>query len=96
MTGAATRRTPADEHDSGLMGIQEVAKELGVTMRALRRGLPGDIDTFPQDVIELLSYLGEANGTRAVQAVLRAAELRVVVEEGLIVIDILRHDDSLG
>jgi len=40
-----------------------------VTMRALRRGLPGDIDTFPQDVIELLSYLGEANGTRAVQAV---------------------------
>jgi len=40
-----------------------------VTMRALRRGLPGDIDTFPQDVIELLSYLGEPDGARAVQAV---------------------------
>ena len=32
---------------------------------------------------------------RAVQAVLRAAELRIAVEKGLIVIDVLRHDDSL-
>ena len=36
MTTVATRRKPADDHDPALMGIQEVAKELGVTMRALR------------------------------------------------------------
>jgi DNA-binding transcriptional MerR regulator len=36
MTAAARRRTSADDPDGGLMGIQEVAKELGVTMRALR------------------------------------------------------------
>jgi luciferase family oxidoreductase group 1 len=38
-----------------------------LTMRALRRG--GDVDTFPQDVIELLGYLGDADPARAVQAV---------------------------
>jgi DNA-binding transcriptional MerR regulator len=36
MTATVRRRKPADDHDAGLMGIQEVAKELGVTMRALR------------------------------------------------------------
>ena len=39
------------------------------TLRALRRGLAGEIDSFPQDVIELLSYLGEPDDTRAIQAV---------------------------
>lgn len=32
----ATRGTHPDDHQGGLKGIQEVAKELGVTMRALR------------------------------------------------------------
>ena len=36
MTTAASRRETADDQNTGLMGIQEVAKELGVTMRALR------------------------------------------------------------
>ena len=40
-----------------------------LTMRALRRKLQGDIDTFPQDVVELLGYLGEADPARPVQAV---------------------------
>lgn len=38
-----------------------------VTMRALRRS--GDVDSFPQDVIELLSYLGPADSNRPIQAV---------------------------
>jgi luciferase family oxidoreductase group 1 len=40
-----------------------------VTMRALRRNIAADIDSFPQDVIELLSYLGPADGNRPIQAV---------------------------
>jgi luciferase family oxidoreductase group 1 len=40
-----------------------------VTMRALRRNLSGDIDSFPQDVVELLSYLAPAQPGRAIQAV---------------------------
>ena len=40
-----------------------------VTMRALRRNLSGDIDSFPQDVIELLSYLAPLDPDRAIQAV---------------------------
>ncbi len=41
------RRKSADDKDAGLKGIQEVAKELGVTMRALRfyedKGLIGPL-----------------------------------------------------
>ncbi|WP_116089878.1 MerR family transcriptional regulator [Sphingomonas crusticola] len=33
---ASSRRKLDDHHDSGLKGIQEVAKEVGITMRALR------------------------------------------------------------
>src|SRR5688572_8802118 len=40
-----------------------------VTMRALRRTIAADIDSFPQDVIELLSYLGPADSNRPIQAV---------------------------
>ena len=40
-----------------------------LTMRALRRRQAGEIDSFPQDVIELLGYLGEPDGNRAIQAV---------------------------
>jgi luciferase family oxidoreductase group 1 len=40
-----------------------------VTMRALRRNLSGDIDSFPQDVVELLSYLAPLEPNRAIQAV---------------------------
>lgn len=40
-----------------------------VTMRALRRNLSTDIDSFPQDVVELLSYLAPIESGRAIQAV---------------------------
>ena len=40
-----------------------------VTMRALRRNLSGDIDSFPQDAVELLSYLAPLEPTRAIHAV---------------------------
>ena len=40
-----------------------------VTMRALRRGHAGELDSFPSDVVEILSYLGPPDPTRAVQAV---------------------------
>ena len=39
------------------------------TMRALRRSLSGDIDAFPQDVVELLGYLAPAESGRPIQAV---------------------------
>lgn len=39
------------------------------TMRALRRSLAGDVDSFPQDILELLSYLAPADPNRAIQAV---------------------------
>ncbi|HSV15484.1 MAG TPA: LLM class flavin-dependent oxidoreductase, partial [Tepidisphaeraceae bacterium] len=38
------------------------------TARALRRGLPG-ADTFPQDLIELMNYLGASDPNAAVRAV---------------------------
>jgi luciferase family oxidoreductase group 1 len=40
-----------------------------VTMRALRRSQADSVDTFPQDVVELLSYLAPADPNRATQAV---------------------------
>jgi luciferase family oxidoreductase group 1 len=38
-----------------------------ITMRALRRS--GDVDSFPQDVVELLHYLGPPNSSLPIQAV---------------------------
>jgi luciferase family oxidoreductase group 1 len=40
-----------------------------VTMRALRRSQSDSVDTFPQDVVELLHYLAPANPNSAIQAV---------------------------
>ncbi len=40
-----------------------------VTSRALRRGLSGDIDAFPRDVVELMSYFQPARPGQLVQAV---------------------------
>jgi luciferase family oxidoreductase group 1 len=39
------------------------------TTRALRRALAGDVDTFPDDVVELLGYFAPAQAGQAVQAV---------------------------
>ena len=39
------------------------------TMRALRRNLAGDLDAFPQDVLELISYLGPLSPEQPVRAV---------------------------
>jgi luciferase family oxidoreductase group 1 len=44
-----------------------------VTMRALRRSLDGDVDNFPDDVVELLDYF-EARPDRRVNAVPAAGE----------------------
>jgi luciferase family oxidoreductase group 1 len=40
-----------------------------LTAHALRRTLGGDVDNFPQDVVELLSYFGTAEPGRRVRAV---------------------------
>src|SRR3982751_564512 len=40
-----------------------------VTARALRRTLVGDIDAFPQDVVELITYFREAEPGQRVRAV---------------------------
>jgi luciferase family oxidoreductase group 1 len=40
-----------------------------VTMRALRRNLAGDVDQFPQDVVELLAFLKAAQPGQMIQAV---------------------------
>src|SRR6201992_3361299 len=40
-----------------------------LTMRALRRNLAGDLDSFPQDVLELIAYLDPAAPDQAVRAV---------------------------
>ncbi len=40
-----------------------------LTARALRRNLASDVDTFPNDVIELINYFGPADPTRRVNAV---------------------------
>jgi luciferase family oxidoreductase group 1 len=39
------------------------------TMRALRRNLTGDHDDFPQDVLELIAYLGPLSPQQAVRAI---------------------------
>lgn len=40
-----------------------------LTSHALRRTLSGDVDAFPQDVIELMGYFGPADPSQRVQAV---------------------------
>ncbi|WP_374470085.1 LLM class flavin-dependent oxidoreductase [Phenylobacterium sp.] len=40
-----------------------------VTARALRRTLAGDVDRFPQDVVELMTYFREAQPNQLVRAV---------------------------
>src|SRR5437870_3960921 len=40
-----------------------------ITNRAVRRGLYGDVDEFPRDVVELMSYFQPAEPGQAVQAV---------------------------
>jgi luciferase family oxidoreductase group 1 len=40
-----------------------------VTARALRRNLAGDVDTFPQDVVELMSYFRPARPDQHVRAI---------------------------
>lgn len=74
----ATRRKPVDDHSAGLMGIQDVAKELGVTMRALRfyedKGL-----IAPQRVGTTRVY-GRREVAR-VQLVLRGRRLGFTVRE---------------
>lgn len=74
----APRRKPADDHSAGLKGIQEVAKELGVTMRALRfyedKGL-----IAPQRVGTTRIY-GRREVAR-VQLVLRGRRLGFTVRE---------------
>src|SRR4051812_28239634 len=40
------------------LGIGRAPGTDQITMRALRRNLAGEIDNFPQDVVELLHYLG--------------------------------------
>jgi len=40
-----------------------------VTMRALRRNLAGDVDSFPQDVLELIDYFAPPQPGQAVRAV---------------------------
>ncbi len=41
------------------LGIGRAPGTDGLTARALRRNLSGDIDEFPRDVLELLAYLGD-------------------------------------
>ncbi|MDB5452670.1 MAG: luciferase-like monooxygenase, partial [Caulobacteraceae bacterium] len=40
-----------------------------LTARALRRTLAGDVDRFPQDVVELISYLQPAQPDQRLHAV---------------------------
>lgn len=40
-----------------------------LTARALRRNLSGDVDSFPQDVVELMSYFGPAQAGQRVHAI---------------------------
>jgi DNA-binding transcriptional MerR regulator len=74
----ASRREAADDQDVGLKGIQEVARELGVTMRALRfyedKGLIG-----PQRVGTTRIY-GRREVAR-VRLVLRGRRLGFTVRE---------------
>jgi luciferase family oxidoreductase group 1 len=51
------------------LGIGRAPGTDGLTARALRRNLAQDIDTFPNDVLELLAYFGPEEPGRRVNAV---------------------------
>lgn len=51
------------------LGLGRAPGSDGVTARALRRTLAGDVDDFPQDVLELLGYFEPAAPEQAVRAV---------------------------
>jgi luciferase family oxidoreductase group 1 len=51
------------------LGIGRAPGTDQLTARALRRNLAGDIDTFPDDVVELMGYFGPAEPGQLVQAV---------------------------
>jgi luciferase family oxidoreductase group 1 len=52
-----------------------------LTARALRRTLVGDVDRFPQDVIELMAYFQEVSPGQRVQAVPPAAVARSLIKQ---------------
>jgi luciferase family oxidoreductase group 1 len=51
------------------LGLGRAPGTDALTARALRRSLGGDVDSFPQDVVELLSYFGEPEPGQRVRAV---------------------------
>ena len=51
------------------LGVGRAPGSDQVTARALRRNLAGDIDQFPQDVIELMNYFEPPQPGQAIQAV---------------------------
>lgn len=51
------------------LGIGRAPGTDGLTARALRRNLAGDIDEFPRDVLELIAYLGEPAEGQRVRAI---------------------------
>ncbi len=60
------------------LGLGRAPGTDAMTARALRRTLAGDVDSFPQDVVELLSYFGDPELGQRVRAV-PGAGLRVPV-----------------
>ena len=51
------------------LGIGRAPGTDQITARALRRNLAGDVDQFPQDVVELLHYFKPVQPNQAIQAV---------------------------
>lgn len=51
------------------LGLGRAPGSDGITARALRRTLVGDVDDFPQDVLELMSYFEPAGPDQPVRAV---------------------------
>ena len=51
------------------LGIGRAPGTDPVTSYALRRNIKGDIDNFPNDVVELINYLGPANPKEKVKAI---------------------------
>ena len=51
------------------LGVGRAPGSDQLTARALRRTLAGDVDAFPQDVLELIAYLGDPQPGQGVHAV---------------------------
>jgi luciferase family oxidoreductase group 1 len=51
------------------LGVGRAPGSDQLTARALRRTLAGDVDAFPQDVLELMAYLGDPQPGQGVHAV---------------------------